>query len=173
MDRRLRTPEILVVIGACLFILVLFVSAVFEADIRWLHFFQAWMYVFAIAFTLRGNRWGYFVGFSAAALWDYTSVFANTFFLSGLRELANWIHTGRLARADQVIAVPAWLGNLLVVVGCVWAYNRHVKERRGDLLRLLLAFSLTTAFFAADMAIFQPRYLALFPRLLHPHNPFN
>ena len=53
MDRRLRTPEILVVIGACLFILVLFVSAVFEADIRWLHFFQAWMYLVP---TRRGFR---------------------------------------------------------------------------------------------------------------------
>jgi hypothetical protein len=173
MERRLGIPEVLVAVGGCVFIVVLFVSAVFEADIRWLHFFQAWMYVVAIALTLRGNRWGYFVGFSAAALWDYTSLFVNNFFISGLRELSNWIESGHLTRPDQLIAVPAWVGNLLVVVGCGWAYYRHTTERKGDWLRLLVAFSLTTAFFAADMAIFQPRYLALFPRLLHPHNPLN
>ena len=172
MDRRLGTPEILVVIGGCVFIVMLFVSAVFEADIRWLHFFQAWMYVAAIGLTLRGNRWGYFIGVSAAGLWDYTNLFVTTFLASGLHNLSLWIQTGQLSRPDQVIAVPAWLGNFLVVVGCIWAYFRHTSERKGDVLRFVVAFALTTAFFAADMAIFQPRYLPLFPRMLHPHAPF-
>jgi hypothetical protein len=41
----------------------------------------------------------------------------------------------------------------------------------GDAGRLLATFVLTTAFFALDMALFQPRYLGIFPRLLHPHLP--
>ena len=41
----------------------------------------------------------------------------------------------------------------------------------GDLVRLVVAFVLTTGFFALDMALFQPRYLGLFRRLLHPHMP--
>ena len=173
MDRRLGAPEILVVIGGCVFIVMLFVSAVFEADIRWLHFFQALMYVVAIALTLRGNRWGYFIGVFAAGLWGYTNLFVTTFLMSGLHNLSLSIHAGQLSRPDQVIAVPAWLGNFLVVAGCTWAYFRHTSDRKGDLLRFLVAFVLTTAYFAADMAIFQPRYLPLFPRMLHPHVRFS
>jgi hypothetical protein len=37
-----------VVVGACSFLAVLVVSALWDAGIRWLHFFQAWMYVATI-----------------------------------------------------------------------------------------------------------------------------
>jgi hypothetical protein len=169
--RSIGAPEWLVLVGGCVFIIVLFLSAVFEADIRWLHFFQAWLYIATIALTLRRNPWGYFTGISAAGLWDYASAFVNNFLASGVMHLHQWIQTGHLARPDQVIAVAAWLGNLMVVIGCAWAYRRHAEKRRGDLLRFVVAFVLATGFFAADMALFQPRYLSLFPRLLHPHLP--
>jgi hypothetical protein len=167
-----RLPEILTVIGATLFIVVLVVSAVWDPTIRWLHFFQAWMYLATIVLVLRQNKWGYFIGISAAGLWNYMSLFANTFFKSGLSELATWLSTGHLARPDQLIAVPAWGSNLLVVVGCVWAYLRHPRRQLSDAGAFALTFVLTTGFFAGAMALFQPRYLALFPRLLHPHSPF-
>jgi hypothetical protein len=61
-------PEWLILIGASAFIFVLVLSAWWEADIRWLHFFQAWMYLATISLALRGNRWGYFIGISAAGL---------------------------------------------------------------------------------------------------------
>jgi hypothetical protein len=164
-------PEWLIIIGGSFFILVLGVSAVWEADIRWLHFFQAWMYIATIVLSLRRNRWGYFIGLSAAGLWDYSNIFATTFFFNGLEQLSRWVHTGHLARPDLLIAVPAWLSNLAVVIGCAWAYARLATKPASDAGRFLLAFALTTGFFAADMAIFQPRYLAIFPRLLHPHLP--
>jgi len=91
--------------------------------------------------------------------------------LNGLQQLSEWVHTGHLARPDLLIAVPAWFSNFFVIVGCVWAYSRLTTKTASDIARLLVAFALTTAFFAADMAIFQPRYLGLFPRLLHPHLP--
>jgi len=164
-------PEWLLLAGACIFILLLGVSAYWEPDIRWLHFFQAWMYVATIVLALRGNRWGYFIGISAAGLWDYTNIFATTFFWNGLEHLSEWIHTGHLTRPDLLIAVPAWLSNLLVVIGCAWAYARLPVKSLRDAANLLISFVLTTGFFALDMAIFQPRYLGLFPRLLHPHLP--
>lgn len=166
---RLDAPRWLILLGASAFIVVLAVSAFWEADIRWLHFFQAWMYIAAIALALRGNRWGYFIGFSAAGLWDYANLFATTFFFNGLQQLGQWMHTGQLVRPDLLIAVPAWLSNFLVVVGCAWAYQRLLNKTPSDLARLAIAFLLTTGFFAADMALFQPRYLSLFPRMLHPH----
>src|SRR5438132_3390151 len=78
--RRLSPPELLIFIGGCLFIFVLWLSAYFEPDIRWLHFFQSWMYLAAIWLSVRRSRWGYFIGVSAAGLWDYVNIFVTTFF---------------------------------------------------------------------------------------------
>jgi hypothetical protein len=161
----------LIVAGSLCFILVLALSAYWEADIRWLHFFQAWMYIAAIFLCLLGSRWGYFVGASAAGLWNYANLFVTSFFYNGLQQLALWVDTGHLARPDLFIAVPAWLSNLVVVIGCVWAYMRRPVKSRNDIGRVVLSFVLTTGFFAADMAVFQPRYLAIFGRLLHPRLP--
>lgn len=165
----LRGPEWLILIGALFFIAVLALSAIWEADIRWLHFFQAGMYLVTIVLSLRKSLWGYFIGISAAGLWDYMNLVATTFFVNGLQQLSIWLRTGHLPRPDLLIAVPAWLSNLLVIIGCCWAYARLSDKRVADLGRFLLAFVLTTSFFVADIAIFQPRYLALFPRMLHPH----
>src|SRR5215467_15762295 len=94
--RKLGAPELLILIGSCLFIFVLWLSAYFEPDIRWLHFFQAWMYIAAAVLSLRPSRWGYFIGISAAGLWDYTSLFVNTFLRSGLHWLSESISSGQL-----------------------------------------------------------------------------
>jgi hypothetical protein len=169
--QRTGPPEWLIVLGGSVFVAMLGLSAYWEKDIRWLHFFQAWMYIAAMALSLGGSRWGHFIGVSAAGLWDYANIFATTFFFNGLDQLSTWVRTGHLARPDILIAVPAWFSNLLVVAGCVWAYSRRRQKPRADIGRFLVAFVLTTGFFALDMAAFQPRYLGIFPRLLHPHLP--
>jgi hypothetical protein len=166
-----KAPQWLTLAGGCGFIAVLGISALFEADIRWLHFFQAWMYVAAIILGFRRSRWGYFIGISAAGLWDYANIFATTFFFDGLQQLSLWIHTGHLERPDLLIAVPAWFSNLAVIVGCIWTYSRMREKGLSDAWRFVVTFALTTGFFALDMLLFQPRYLALFPRMLHPHLP--
>ena len=151
---------------------MLWLSAYLEPDIRWLHFFQAWMYLAATALALRHSRWGYFIGLSAAGLWDYINLFVTTFLRSGLHWVSAWISTGQLERVDQIVAVPGWIGNLLVVIGSIWAYARLSEKRWSDLGRLAFAFILTTGFFAAAMALCQPRYLPLFRAMLHPHRPW-
>jgi|SRR5215475_3227075 len=170
-NRDSNAPAWLILVAGCIFIFILALSAFFEPDIRWLHFFQAWMYTATIVLSFRRNRWGYFIGIAAAGLWDYANIFATTFFFNGMHELSQWIRTGHLARPDQLIAVPAWFSNLFVVVGCVWAYSRLPEKKLSDASRFIVAFILTTGFFALDMALFQPRYLSLFGRLLHPHWP--
>jgi hypothetical protein len=171
-NRRFGLPEWLILSGAIIFILMLAVSAVWEADIRWLHFFQAWMYIATVALGLRRNRRGYFIGISAAGFWDYINIFATTFFYNGLQQLANWVRTGQLTRPDLLIAVPAWLGNFAVVIGCIWGYSRLREKSSTDVLKFLVTFALTTGFFALDMWVFQPRYLGLFRQLLHPRLPW-
>ena len=99
------------------------------------------------------------------------NLFATTFFFNGLQQLAQWVQTGHLERPDLLIAVPAWFANLLVVVGCLWGYRQAPAKTLGDAGRLFTAFALTTGFLALDMAVFQPHYLGLFARMLHPHLP--
>ncbi len=169
--RKFGAPEWLTLIGASVFILALGVSAYWQADIRWLHFFQAAMYVATMALSFRGSRWGYFIGISAAGLWDFMNIFATTFFFNGLQQLSSWVHTGHLARPDLLIAVPAWFSNFLVVCGCLWAYSRSSGKSLSDIWRFAITFALTTGFFALDMALFQPSYLGIFRSLLHPHLP--
>jgi len=150
---------------------MLLLSAVWDPSIRWLHFFQAWMYLAAIWLGLRKNRWGYFIGLSAAGFWVYCNLFVTTFFVNGLQQLALWARTGHLNRPDLLIAIPAWLANLLVVIGSAWGYCQEARKKVIDLGGFAIAFVLTTGFFALDMFLFQPRYLGLFPRLLRPHLP--
>jgi hypothetical protein len=165
-------PKALIVTGGCVFIFVLWLSAYWQSDIRRLHFFQAWMYVAAIVLSLRRSRWGYFVGISAAAFWNYTTLFVNTFFVNGIHWLLASVRSGEWKRADQIIAVPAWTGNLLLLIGCIWAYLRLRDRNKGDIVRFLAAFCLTTGFFAAAVALCQPRYLPLFRLALHPRWPW-
>ena len=164
-------PEWLVAIGSFLFIFILALSAWFEPDIRWLHFFQAWMYLAALGLAHRRNRWGCFIGFSAAGFWDYANLFVTSFFFNGLHWLSVSVRSGRVQHVDQIIAVPAFLGNLLVVAGSIAGYARLPQKSMSDAARFALAFALTTGFFAADMAIFQPRFLRLLSGALHPHVP--
>ena len=158
-----------VAIGAAVFIGVLFISAYWEADTRWLHFFQAWMYLATIILAWKGSRWGYFIGVGAAGLWNYMTLFVNTFLKNGLEQASILVHTGHLPRPDLFISVFGWLANLMVIVGCVLAYGWTAGKRPSDILKFALALAGTTSFFALIVALFQPRYLGLFPGLLHPH----
>jgi hypothetical protein len=167
--RAIGGPEILILAGCSIFTFILWLSAYFEADIRWLHFFQAWMYLATIVLALRHNRWGYFIGLSAAGLWDYINLFVTTFFRNGLHWLHASITGGHLQQVDQIIAVPAWTGNFLVVLGSLWAYSRLNEKTPADVVRFLVAFILTTGFFVGAVAVCQPRYLPLFHGILHPH----
>jgi hypothetical protein len=151
------------------FIVILALAALWDHSIAWLHLFQALMYVAVIWFAARSSRWGYFLGISIAAFWNYGALFVNNFFRSGLRALEASFQTGALTRPDQMIAVFAVLMHLVLIAACLLAYLRLERRSAGDLARFAAAFLVSTAYFAASMALFQPRYLSLFPRMLHPH----
>jgi hypothetical protein len=58
--KRIGYPEWLILVGGSVFVAVLALSAYWEKDIRWLHFFQAWMYIAAMALVIVGSPWGHF-----------------------------------------------------------------------------------------------------------------
>ena len=158
---------------ACLvFITILFLSAWWDPSIRWLHFFQAWLYVATAVLALRQDKWGYFLGIATAAFWAYGALFLNGFFQAGREQLMVLLETGTLPRPELIISVPAVLANLTVVVCCLWGYLRLPGRRLGDAGLFVASVVVSMGFFAADMAIFQPRYLVMFGRILHPHLRF-
>ena len=159
----------LAIAGGLTFVAVLYVSARWEPDIRWLHFLQSWMYLVSLVLLSRGSKWGCFIGAAAALFWDYVNVFVTTFVRNGLEQAHAFFHTGHVARPDQLLSVPAWFGNLALMLGASMVYAAAPRKQWSDLGRLLLALAGTMAFFAGAMAGAQPRYLPLFKGALHPH----
>ncbi len=104
----------------------------------------------------------------SCGLWNYTTLFANTFLKNGLEQANLLLHTGHVARPDLLISVPGWIANLLVIIGSGIVYVFNAEKRWTDLPKLLICFACTTGYFALIMALFQPRYLALFSQCLHP-----
>jgi hypothetical protein len=156
-------------LGAALFVFVLFLSAYWEPDIRWLHFFQSLMYCAAIVLMLRGNKLGCFIAIGAALFWDYVNLFVTTFLKNGLAQLHMFLSTEHMSRPDQFVSVPGWFGNLILLIGSLVVYSTLANKRWSDVARLAAAVTGTMAYFALCMYFTQPRYLALFPAALHPH----
>lgn len=161
--RTFTAPEWLITAGCGVFIFALAVSAVFVPEVRWLHVAQAALYAATVLLSSRRSRWGYFIGVSAAGLWDALAMFASPLFV----ELID--HPGR---PDLILQGLAWLANLAIVVGCVWGYRRLAIKARGDVGRLILAFVGATAFLVGATAILAPDYLDAFTRAAHPHWPW-
>ena len=158
-----------IIVAAIGFIAILALAAAFDHTILWLHVFQAMMYLAVIGLVMRRDRMGYFLGFSIAAFWNYTNIFVTNFFSSGLQALRQVIATGQLAHPDQLIAVAAVAFHLVMIAACLILMVQTSRRAGTDLLRLVVVFAVATGYFAAIIALFQPRYLQLFPRLLHPH----
>jgi ABC-type Fe3+-siderophore transport system permease subunit len=127
------------------------------------------MYIASLLLIWRGNKWGCFVGASAALFWDYVNVFVTGFLRAGLEQAHILLQTGHTTRPDLLISVPAWIGNFAFIVGALLFYLAYQRKERFDIVRLLLAFVATTTFFAGAVALAQPRYLPLFKGALHPH----
>lgn len=150
------------------FIAILAISAYQDRTIVWLHTFQSLLYFATILLVLRHERAGYFLGFSIATFWNYCQFFVTGFLRSGLEQVSILLHTGTLPRPDQFISVPAVILHFVMIISCVAAYLSLKRKSATDLIWLTVIFAASTAYFAGDMALTQPRYLIMFPRALHP-----
>jgi hypothetical protein len=164
-----RLLNYLIWLGAAGFIVILAFSAALDPSIRLLHLFQALMYVAVIVLTARARRWGLFLGVSVAAFWNYSAMFVNSFFHNGMDALTQSFAHDRIVHPDQIIAVVAVFLHLVMIAGCLAAYLRLSRKSWTDLAAWAATLVGQGCYFAAIMALFQPRYLSLFPRLLHPH----
>lgn len=127
------------------------------------------MYIASLVLVTRRSKWGCFIGTAAAFFWDYVNVFVTTFFRNGIQQVHIFLSTGHVQRPDFLISVPAWFGNLALIIGALLIYIALPRKQWSDVGRMLLALVGTMAFFAGAMLLAQPRYLPLFDGALHPH----
>jgi hypothetical protein len=151
------------------FVAILALAAYWDHTIIWLHLFQSFQNVAIAVLAARRNRWGYFIGIASAAFWIYFATFISNFVESGFANLALSLHAGTIVGADQIIAVPAFIFQLVLILTCLIAYLRLSARPASDWLRFLGSIVGVVAYLIASMAVFQPRYLVMVPRLLHPH----
>jgi hypothetical protein len=81
------------------------------------------MYIAAIFLSIRRRPWGYFIGASAAAFWNWVAMVGSPLF-------AEWL--AQPARPELVLQGLAWFANLAVVVGSVLGYRRLVIKSPRD-----------------------------------------
>jgi hypothetical protein len=159
MNRKIDTT---IVVCSIAFIVVLGVAAYWDPTIRVLHGFEAIPYAATAVLCLRRNRFGYPLGFAGGAFWLWTAGFLTTFVRNGFERLAMLFRTGTVDRVDILIAVPAALATGGLALFSVLGYLQRSEKSARDALSFLAAFAIVSAFFAAIMAAFAPRYLGMF-----------
>jgi hypothetical protein len=164
--RRTNVSDVLAAACAAIFVVILAVSAYWDPTIRVLHVFEAIPYVAAGALCLRRHKFGYLLGAASGAFWLWCAGTLTTFVRNGFDRLALLIRTGTVDRPDVLIAVPAAMATGGLVLFSAWGYSRLRSKSWADLVRFIATFALVFAFFLAIFALFAPRYLGMFRRLL-------
>jgi len=154
-----------IVSSAVLFIFILALAAVFDPTIRWLHLFQALIYVAVIFLAGERSAWGYGAGCIIAAFWNWTN-FAHTQFISaGWGELVRLLKTGQITRPDLLIAVFAALAHFVLIGACIAGYWRMSRGDGRNPIRFVAGGVFAVASFAGMIILFGPQYVPLLRRV--------
>ena len=131
-NTHLKAPEWLILARGCFFILVLGISAFWERDIRWPHFFRAWIYVAAIVSSLWGNRSGYVIGLSGASLRGYANVFDHGLLFQWVPAVVAMDAHGAFGPAGFADCRARLVFKSVCMLGCPWAYSGLPRKSVGD-----------------------------------------
>jgi hypothetical protein len=160
-----RLSDVAIVVCAAVFVVVLAISAYWDPTIRVLHAFEAVPYLLAAFWCWRQRKAGYLLAIAAGGLWLWLAGTRTTFVREGFVQAGILFHTGRIPRADILIAAPAALATGGLVLAAAWGYMRLRRKGLRDLLGLGVATVAVTSYFIAIFAAFTPRFLAVFPFL--------
>ena len=149
----------LIVTSSVVFILVLALSAVFDASIRVLHAFQAAIYVAVVIFAGKRSACGYGAGCLIAAFWNWTNLVHTTFVTNGLRELSQAVQTGQVRRPDQLIAVLAAGAHFVLIFACLVGYARIRPKTSWEPVKFLTGGLLAITYFAGIIVLFGGQYV--------------
>jgi hypothetical protein len=154
--------DVAAVVCAAAFVVVLAVSAYWDASIRALHAFEALPYVAAAVLVWRRSKAGYALGFAGGGFWLLMATWRTSFVRNGFERLLD----GDWSRPDLLIAVPAALATGGLALFCAAGYARSRGKAARDAVLFIAAFAGVAAFYIAIFAAFAPRYLAMFRGIL-------
>jgi len=151
----------LIVFSCLIFILVLGLSAIFDPSIRWLHLFQALIYVAVIVLTRDHSPLGYGAGCVIAAFWNWTNLVHTRFIETGWHELADTLRTGQLNRPDLIVGVFAAFAHFLLIAACVAGFFCLTRRSASDVMRFAAGGAIAVASFVVMIVLFGPQYMPL------------
>jgi hypothetical protein len=125
-----RWRDILIPIGAGLFIIALIGSATIIPQLRILHFLQALIYIAVIILAGRRSVWGYGAGVSVAVVWNSLSLFVTHLFQSGAGAFWWFLRTAQVERPDALILFLDGIGHCFLMIGCLTAFVRPGAAHR-------------------------------------------
>ena len=166
MDRpraRRRWIQPAIVVGAALFVLALFVSAVLEPSIRVLHALQTLIYIAVVVLTRRKSPWGYGAGVVVSAFWNGVNLFITTFIRNGFDELIALLQTGRIARPDQLVAVIAATGHFVLIAACLAGFL-ETRPKAREWAKFVGGAVLAMAYLVAIVFTTGPQFIPLVRR---------
>lgn len=159
MGREARIPgsstRIWIPVGAGLFLVALFVSALVVPQLRPLHFLQALIYL-AVIVASRGNKvWALGAGFAIAVFWNGLQLFVTHLMQAGAIVFLSFLRTGQITRLDTMMVTLGGIGHFILILACLVAFRR---ARTGKKWLKFVAGGLTTlAYFALIVKIALPQ----------------
>jgi len=157
-----RLSNLAILLSACLFVIVLIVSAWFDRSIRVLHAFEALPFLVSPWLCHRRPKLGYMLAFVCGAFWIWTAGFLTTFIRNGFERVIIFIQAGTVDRPDILLAVPGFIGTFGLVVFSLIGYWKLDNKDRKDFLILIVMFAAVFLFFVLIFALFMPQYLGMF-----------
>ena len=145
---------------------MLALSAYWDSSIRILHLFESVPYLAAAALSWRHRKSGYALAFAAGAFWLWMAGTLTTFVCNGFERLVMLATTGHVDRPDILIAAPAAVTTAGLALAALWGYTRLPNKKWRDLVLFVSALLLVVGWFVGIFALFAPRYLGMFRRLL-------
>jgi hypothetical protein len=157
--------DIAIVALSIVFIIILLVSGYFERDVLVLHLFQSLIYVTIIILSLKHNKWGYGIAISIAAFWNTFNIFSG-FFRAGINQWEIFLSTGGVTNPVNLVAPPAGLDHLALIVCSAWAYARLPNKKIGDIWVLFGSFVLSVGCLLVMVVLLWSQFLPRIRQIL-------
>jgi len=120
--------QVLIYIGAALFMVALLVSAVIVPELRLLHSLQALIYLAVIVLARRNSAWGFGAGFFIGVVWNSFSLFVTHLMQVGAVAFWSSLRTGDVKQIVPMMVALGGLGHFVLIIASAFAILRHDVE---------------------------------------------
>jgi hypothetical protein len=117
-------------VGAVLFVVALIGAAAVVPQLRWLHFFQALIYVAVVALTRRRSAFAFGAGTVVSIAWNALNLFITHLMQAGGRAVWAYVQTGHAARIDTMMVFVGGIAHFVLMAACVTAFLASRPDAR-------------------------------------------